>query len=82
MRHREPRAGGLACGESQGAQTQGEGGRGQERGAETSPEASQERWGEGPQGPQAEEEEKILSSGINSTESEQLHKILRNLSKS
>ena len=28
MRHREPRAGGLACGETQGAQTQGEGGRG------------------------------------------------------
>ena len=70
MRHREPRAGGLACGE-----TQEEGGWGQGRGAQAPPEASQARRREGPEGAQAEEEEKILSSGIKNTESEHLHNI-------
>ena len=71
MRHREPRAGGLACGEKWG-----EGRLGQARGgAQAPPEASQARRREGPQGAQAEEEEKILSSGIKNTESEHLHNI-------
>lgn len=66
MRHREPRAGGLACGEKRG-----EGRLGQASGAQAPPEASQARRREGPQGPQAEEEEKILSSGIINAESEE-----------
>ena len=67
MRYRWSRAGGLACRETQAAETQGAGPGGWSKGGRGAPAQTQKtrqsRRGEGAQGEQ-EEEEEILSSGV------------------